>query len=197
MSERPAGALEIRSARQVGVSFPNRTIELVVMPYEEETLVEYKGRMVTEVCSAGAFDGIERRANRVRVNLDHDIGRTIGRAVAFHPSRTDGLVAEVRIANTQLGNDALELAADECLDASAGFLPMPGGEKWETRSRRRINKAWLGHIAMTSVPAYEGSRVLDVRQAGAVTLPEAPAARPNLEAYYASLLEERYALLDR
>ena len=35
------------------------------MPYEQETLVERDGRMVFEVCSAGAFDGIERRANRI------------------------------------------------------------------------------------------------------------------------------------
>ena len=42
--QQPAGQLEYRAATQIGVSFPHRTIELVVMPYEEETLTEYKGR---------------------------------------------------------------------------------------------------------------------------------------------------------
>ena len=102
MSEQPAGELEYRSATQIGVSFPKRSIELIVMPYETETAVPYEGRVVREIVSRGAFDGIERRANRVRVNRDHDVTRTIGRALAFHPSREEGLVAELRIASTVL-----------------------------------------------------------------------------------------------
>jgi len=192
----PKGELEFRHAKQIGVSFPDRTIELVAMPYEEETLVEWQGRMVTEICSAGAFDGIERRANRVRVNRDHDLTRTVGRAIAFHPSRIDGLVAEIRIAQTPLGDETLTLADEGILDASAGFLPMPGGEKWETRSRRRLNKCWLGHIAMTPDPAYESARVLAVRQAAAVIANERPAP-PNLDALRDALLSERYSELEK
>ena len=133
------------------------------MPYEETTLVEYEGRMVEEVVSRGAFDGIERRPNRVKVNRDHDVTRTCGRTIAFHPGRDEGLVAEVRIAKTPLGDETLELAADGILDASAGFLPLPGGMRWETRARRRLSKLWLGHIGMTPDPAFEGARVLAVR----------------------------------
>src|SRR5262245_48632740 len=129
----PTGELRWRTAQQIGVSFPERTIELVVMPYETEALVGYSGRMVKETIARGAFDGIERRANRVRVNRDHDVKRTVGRAVSFHPSREEGLVAELRIAQTPLGDETLTLADEDMLDASAGFLPMPGGEKWEGR----------------------------------------------------------------
>lgn len=194
----PAGQLEYRAARQLGVNFPERTIELVVMPYEEETLVEYQGRMVTEICTAGAFDGIERRANRIKVNRDHDLTRTVGRALSLHPSRKEGLIAEVRIAQTPLGDETLTLADEEILDASAGFLPMPGGEKWETRSRRRLNKCWLGHIAMTPDPAYESARVLSVRNAAAVIKEaEALVATPHLDQLRADLLAERYARLDQ
>src|SRR4029077_6248918 len=82
-TERPTGQLLFRSATQIGVNYPDRIIELVVMPYETETLVERDGRMVREIISRGAFDGIERRANRIRVNRDHDVTRTIGRAVAL------------------------------------------------------------------------------------------------------------------
>jgi phage head maturation protease len=57
----------------------------------------------------------------------------------------------------------LALAADDCLDASAGFRVLPGGETWEGRSRRRIVKAWLDHIALTPDPAYTDARVLAVR----------------------------------
>ena len=167
--------LRYRSAEQIGVSYPDRTIELIVMPYEKETVVAHQGRMVTEVCARGAFDGIERRANRIRVNRDHDVKRTCGRAVMFYPQRPEGLVAKVRIAQTELGDETLTLADEEMLDASAGFLPMPGGEKWETRSRCRLTKCWLGHIAMTPDPAYETARVLAVRHQEKTVDAERPA----------------------
>jgi HK97 family phage prohead protease len=163
VSERPDGPLEIRSAQLADVSFPRRLIELVVMPYESETVVPHEGRLIREVCSRGAFDGIERRANRVRVNRDHQVTRTVGRAVAFHPSREVGLVAELRIAQTPLGDETLTLAEDGILDASAGFAIFPGGESWPERDLRRLSRVWLGHVAMTPDPAYADAQVLAVR----------------------------------
>ena len=191
MTDQPAGELRYRAAKQIGVDFPHRIIELVVMPYEEETLVEYKGRMITEVCSRGAFDGIERRANRVKVNRDHEIRRTVGRALAFHPSREEGLVAELRIANTPLGDETLTLADEEILDASAGFVPMPGGERWRSRNHCRLTKCWLGHIAMTPDPAYESARVLAVRNAQAGEREEI--VTPNLDIVRAWKLQDLYS----
>jgi HK97 family phage prohead protease len=195
----PAGELRFRTAEQIGVSFPKRTIELIVMPYEQEALVPHpdkSGRMVYEVISRGAFDGIERRANRVRVNRDHYHPDTtvVGRAVAFHPSRQEGLVSEVRIAKTPLGDETLQLADEECLDASAGYLPMAGGEKWESRKRFRVSRAWLGHIALVSEPAHEGARVLAVRgkQEGELEA----VATPNLAAFELKRLQDAYAAID-
>ena len=176
--QRPAGELWFRSSQLVDVSFAERTIELIVVPKETPTLVGYQGRMVHESIVRGAFAGIERRANRVRVNREHERLQTIGRAVRFHPSRDEGLVSEVKIAKTPLGDETLELAADGCLDASAGFMPMPGGMEWLDRSAYRISKAWLGHIAMTAEPAYEGARVLAVRSAGE----SVASSTPNLDA---------------
>jgi len=184
--------LRFRHAEQVGVDFPNRTIELIVTPYEQEALVPFDGRLVTEIFSRGAYDGIERRANRIRVNRDHDVTRTVGRAVTLHPSRDEGLVAEIRIARTELGDETLALADDGCLDASAGYLPMAGGEKWENRSRVRVTKAWLGHIAMTPDPAYESARVLAVRSLRDTPEPVAIVATPNLDLVRAWQLEDRY-----
>jgi HK97 family phage prohead protease len=185
--------MRLRSAELLGVSFPERTIELIVTPYEQEATVPFEGRMVTEIFSRGAYDGIERRANRIRANRDHKAERTVGRAVSFHPSRDEGLVAVVRIANTELGDETLALADDECLDASAGYLPMPGGEHWETRNRVRIRKAWLGHIALVPEPAYEGARVLAVRGKGERA---APTATPNLDSLRLAELERLYSELD-
>jgi HK97 family phage prohead protease len=196
MSEQPTGELRFRHSTVSDVSFPERTIELVVMPYEEETLVEHKGRMIREVIARGAFDGIQRRANRIKVNRDHQESKVVGRAVAIHPSREEGLVAELKISNTPLGDETLTLADDGVLDASAGYLPMPGGEKWLTRSSVRILKGWLGHIAMVAEPAYEGARVLAVRNADERKAGE-PTPTPNLDQVRAWLLEEQFQKLEK
>lgn len=187
----PPGELWHRHAELLEVSFPDRTLELVVMPYETATLVGWQGRMVSETIARGAFDGIERRANRVRVNRDHELARTVGRAVAFYPSRQEGLVAEVKIAHTELGDETLTLADDGILDASAGFRPMPGAMRWADRSGYRVTKAWLGHIAMTPDPAYEDAKVLAVRSAAAGGVPVSET--PNLDLVRGWLLDDRVA----
>lgn len=202
--------LEIRSKEHgvevVGVSFPDRTIELVVMPYEHPATIHEPGRSYEEVVSRGAFDGVEARAGRVRANRDHDVTRTIGRVVAFHPSRQDGLVAELRVANTDLGTETLNLADEGCLDASAGFSLMrdkdgkvvPGAEVWESRSRRRLNRLWLGHVALTPEPAYETAKVLSVRSEG-VTGPHrhGSAATPNRDRILLAQQRQQLAEINR
>lgn len=191
--EAPAGTLRFRSAEQIGVSFPKRTIELVVTPYETDAYVPWDdGRMVFESFERGAFEGIERRANRIRVNRDHNLERTVGRALALHPSRAEGLVAEIRIAKTELGEETLALAADDCLDASAAYRPMPGGERWEGRTRCRVTKAYLGHIALTPDPAYAEAKVLAVRHQGE---PGEELQTPNLDQVRGWLLEEKFQQL--
>jgi HK97 family phage prohead protease len=163
--------LRFRTAQVAEVSFPKRQVDLVVMPYETDTLIVERGKTFTEIVSRGAFDGIEARNDRVRVNRDHDLKRTVGRAIRFHPSTTEGLLAEIHISQTELGDETLTLADDGVLDASAGFgllrdkagRVVPNAEVWETRNRVRLNRLFLGHIALTPDPAYESARVLAVR----------------------------------
>jgi phage head maturation protease len=189
--------LEYRTAEVVEVSFPKRTIELIVMPYEKPTVVPYRGRYVTEVCSRGAYDGIEQRKD-VKVNLHHDIEQTCGRATAFHPSRAEGLVAELYLSRSARGQDALHDADDGLLGGSAAFALLvdengtvyPDAEVWETRDMRRLNKLYLGHIALTPEPAYKDAEVLAVRKTVAVP------AMPNREKLEVERLREEYAILD-
>src|SRR6185295_2519949 len=101
--QQPRGVIELRSAQLVEVRYPERIIEIIAMPYEQLAVVEHpvgSGRLVREVCERGAYEGVQRRANRVKVNRDHDIQRTVGRCRALHPSRVEGLVAEMKIAAT-------------------------------------------------------------------------------------------------
>jgi HK97 family phage prohead protease len=179
----PRGRMEFRSAEQIGVSVDARTIDLIVMPAEEEALVVHEGRLVKEIVSHGAFAGTENRAGRVKVNRDHDLTRLVGKAVSLDPFSEAGLVGTLKIAKTELGNETLELAREEVLDSSAGFIPTAEGEHWETRSRRRISSAWLGHIALVSEPAYEGARVLSVRsdRASVASAVDTGSATPNLD----------------
>jgi HK97 family phage prohead protease len=191
---RPLGVIEVRSAQLVEVRYPERVIEIIAMPYEQEAVVEHDGRLIREVCTRGAYEGVQRRANRIKVNRDHDITRTVGRCRALFPSRTEGLVAEMKIAATPLGDETLALAEDGILDASAGFLPFPGGEQWlEGRSLRRLLKCWLGHIALVPDPAYEGANLLALRAAvDRHPSNPSPVSTPNLDSLRLWELEQRF-----
>jgi len=187
--------IEIRDATHVvDVSFPKRQIELVVMPYETEAQVQHRGRWIREIVSRGAFEGLDAERRRIMVNRGHIIDKVVGKAIQFHPSRDEGLVAEVRIAKTAEGDETLALADEGLLNASAGFGVPDGGETWPERSLRRLNRLWLDHIAMTPAPAYEGTNVLAVREQDRVVAPAA--ARPNLEVVYGWRLADRYAKIE-
>ena len=124
--------IEIRASQLADVSFPKRMIELIVMPYATETQGAVKGKMVGEIVSRGAFDGIEKRAGQIRANRDHSWERPVGKHIGLHTSRKEGLVADIRISGTPLGEETLTLCDDGLLDASAGFklVRRPDGDVW-------------------------------------------------------------------
>jgi HK97 family phage prohead protease len=191
--------IEIRSAHQVDVNFPKRMIELIVMPYESPGEVEHRGRLITEVVSRGAFANINASRRRISVNRDHLIPEVIGKAVALHPSRQEGLVAEIKISGSDIGERSLIQASEGLLDASAGFMlkrNRPDAEVWETRNRRRLNHLWLHHIALTPDPVYEDARVLAVRNQSTVPLQrQGQPATPNIDLVRGWQLEDAYARL--
>jgi phage head maturation protease len=168
--------IEFREASVTGVNFDQRVIEMVAVPYEEEATIEYRGEMWRESFMRGAFDGIEKRPNRVRANRGHDKERTVGKAINFWPSRQEGLVAEVRIAATPLGDETLMLANEDMLSCSAGF-GVRGSDQILSRPFRKIKRAFLDHLAFVESPAYNGARVLSVRSDG---LPVNTADLPQL-----------------
>jgi HK97 family phage prohead protease len=179
--------IEYRTASAVEVRHAQRTIDLIAVPYNEDTQVLRRGRFVTESIDPGAFSGVH---GDVTVNRTHDPEQPLGRVVSLHPNDPRGLRAELRIARTATGDEVLELADDGLLSPSVGFTPLlPGGEEWTPdRSRVRVTRAKLVHIAMTGDPAYRGARVLSVRSAD--ELP-APVATPNLDRIRLELLAER------
>jgi phage head maturation protease len=184
--ETPRAPIEFRNSTVAGVNFAQRLIDVVVVPYEESALVEYRGELWNESFERGSFDGIEKRPNRVRANRDHDDRRLVGKAVRFHPSRTEGLVSEVRISQTSLGDETLALADDEVLSVSVGFAARGKDQVFDRRAMtRRIKRAFADHISFTPVgqQAYAGAGVLAVRHslqpAGAEVLQKLDT--PNLD----------------
>ncbi len=156
--------VEFRESNIADVKFAQRIIDLIVVPYDEQALIEYRGQLWKESFQRGAFDGIEKRPNRVRANRDHDDHRVIGKALKFWPSREDGLIAEVRASQTPLGDETLTLADDGILSASVGFAARGRDQEFDRKNMtRRIRKAFVDHIAFTPNAAYTGAGVLAVR----------------------------------
>lgn len=203
VDERPKAPVELRTAAVDNIDFRERVITVIAAPYEQEALVEYRGEMWREVFTRGAFDAVMDRPNRVRANRDHNKTRTVGKIVQFLRGRDEGLVTEVKIAKTELGDETLALADDDCLSASVGFAVRPSDQALDRRTRlRRVNVAILDHLAFVEDPAYVGAEVLGVRgnQADFAAAAVHPPRTPNLDqelAEMAALSEWSKARLNR
>jgi HK97 family phage prohead protease len=154
-------AIEIRAAAVADVSIEKREIVARVAPYEAATTVTIRGKRVREMFATGAFDNVATQTNTIRLNLDHKAERVIGKAVEWDTSNLDGLIGTFKVARTTLGDEALEMAADDLLDTSVGFGVVR--ESWPQADMRVVHEGWLDHVALTSMPAYPGARVLGVR----------------------------------
>lgn len=186
--------LEYRVATPVGVRHLERVIDLIACPYNETARVfrRRQARWVDEEFDRGAFAGV---SGDVFVNRAHDVERPLGRVIRFHPGDERGLRTELRIAKTAEGDDVLELADEGLLSASVGFAIPAGGERWsEDRSRVKVTKALLEHIAMTADPAYTQARVLAVRSNADGAAPSVRVATPNLDRLRLEMAAERLGL---
>lgn len=183
----PVGAfdhgIEIRSAGLADVNVKQRLIDVIAAPYDQLATVMVRGKLWQEQFLRGAWDGIEKRSGAVRVNREHLIGDTVGKVVHFDPNHPDGLLARVKIATTSRGDDTLELADEDMLSASVGYGAKPSDVLHDRRNGiRSVKRAILHHLAMVEDPAYEGARVLEVRDHGLQLQPELdPAATPILD----------------
>ena len=187
------------SGRVADVS--KRVITVIAVPYDEDTEInEPDGRQYVESFDRKAFDGITTRTNRIPVNRDHDGGRLVGKVLAFHPTRREGLVAELRMTpDVPLADETLAFARDDVLGASISFGAAPTDIEWfDQGRRRRVMRARLNHIALTPEPAYAGAAVLDVRHRPVVV--GDPSATPLLDAvlaeWAADELRSRFKFID-
>lgn len=192
MNDTERGPVEIRAATIEQVSYPDRTIDLIVVPYDEWAEVEYRGRIIEESFAPGAFGAVRKRARKFTVNLEHDPERWVGSVIDLDAANERGLRSRLRMRRTPEGDQALDDAADGLLGGSVGFACAPSHFSWVSETRRRIHQAFLDHIGLTATPAYVGAEVLEVRRAPMITRPEDVSATPNLDRVLAELAELNY-----
>lgn len=168
-------SVETRSdgVRIDGVDFGQRIITVLAVPYEHPTLVPYRKEVYSEVFSRSAFNGIESQNRKIPATAaleipapNHAGGRLVGRVIKSDPYGQDGLVSEIKISRTPQGDDTLELAADEALWPSIGFMvknPKFDEELDRYKKTRRVNRAFLDHLAFVGQPAYDGAKILAMR----------------------------------
>lgn len=191
------GPIEHRESAVANVNFPERIIEVIVAPYDEEAVVEYRGDLWKESFERGAWDALADRPEQksVKAIRDHDRTRLVGKAIRFEPSRQEGLVADVKIAKTDLGDETLALADDGIIGVSAGFAAALRDQVFDkTKMTRRVKKAFLDHVAFVGNPAYQGAAVVNIRSDGreAAELPKLiTPALDELIAWQQSRIERR------
>jgi len=145
--------------------------------------------MVVETVAPGAFDGIETREEHVSANRDHNYERTFGKVVSYRSTDPFGLIANIYVSDTPLGNETLQLAADGVLKGSVGML-VRRSDQLVKKGFRRIKRAFLDHVSLVPNPAYKGAGVLAVRQEQGLPAEDegAPLApTPNLDKVMALL----------
>lgn len=188
--------VETRSATVTNVDFTERVIEVIAIPYDQETVVPYRGEMIRESVAPGAFDGIGGRDEHVTANREHNYERSFGKVVGYRTDDPRGLIARIKASATPLGDETLQLAADGVLRASVGMV-VRRSDQIVRDGLRRIKRAFLDHLSMVPNPAYPGAEVLAVRQGQQDEAQGQPAPpTPNLDGILAdpviaALLEGR------
>jgi HK97 family phage prohead protease len=156
-----------------------RTLAGIVAPFDTPTEIhDYDGRY-TELIDRHAFDVTirERGPDRVKLLAMHDSKNLpIGRATVLRPEAR-GLFGEMRISETDKGDEVLTLVRDGALDGlSIGFRSIR--DRWSPdKSIRTQLEIKLEEISVVAFPAYEKARIEAVR---AATTPHLIAARRRL-----------------
>lgn len=183
--------IETRSADMCDMNFEERIITVIAVPYEQATKVMFRHEPWDEVFSRSAFNGFDPQKRRIPVTAclevpdhNHSGGRLVGRIVQTYPDKQDGLIADLKISRTDIGQETLELARDGAISPSLGFMVKNPyqDEILDRRNKvRRVNRAFIDHLAFVAEPAYPGAKVLATRSDG---IPEAdfpPAERPIID----------------
>jgi HK97 family phage prohead protease len=159
---------QLTSALAVRDDGDGRTLHGPLLPWGVEARVVDRGRLVTETFERGALADVRPASVPLTALHPRDAGTLpIGVMVEFE-DRADAAHGAWHVSKTAVGDEVLELARDGVpLGLSIGFAEVPGGSRWSVdRQRVTRTRATLDHVAVVRVPAYEGARVVGVRDEG-------------------------------
>jgi HK97 family phage prohead protease len=157
---------DVTSALHVREGGDGRVLFGALLPWGIEAQVMDRGRLVTETFQRGALADVD--PGRVPLTARHPRdGETLPIGVTVElEERADAAWWAGRVSTTALGDEVLALARDGVpLGLSVGFLEVPGGSRWLSRTRVVRTRAQLDHVAVVRVPAYAGAAVAGVRAA--------------------------------
>lgn len=155
-----------------------RRIDAIAVPYNTFATVS-GGQQVQFMPGSLPVDG-----KPPRVFMYHDSTLPIG-IVSERVDTPEAMLASMKISKTQLGNEALILAADGVFDVSVGVNPV----EYTTDDAGRITVTaadWI-ELSLVPTPAFAGATITEVAaQADAepdeATTPEVPEEEPTVEA---------------
>jgi HK97 family phage prohead protease len=154
-----------------GVDGEGRTIDGVCVPYDEISYLT--PNPAGERVLRGAFaKSVQQQASKVFLFRGHDHAHPVGRAVRFE-DRPDGLYGSFSVRRSVLGDEVLADVREGYLPAmSVGFKPVQArrGRDGETE----VVEAQLKEVSLLPLGAYEGAKVLALREADVMRTPTAP-----------------------
>lgn len=150
--------MQYRSLEVRNIDLEGRTIELIVAPYGEPAVM---GAGRSEQYAAGVFGELEGRTTPLKLETGpNHAGPVVGRSVSFDDTPGE-LRATFVVSETRDGDDALTLARDGALGASAGFLMLEAADLGDGLTEVRSGD--LREVTLTGVPAHLGAGVVAVR----------------------------------
>jgi HK97 family phage prohead protease len=167
--------LEVRS------SGDGRTVHGIAVPFDAPTEIADAYGHYVEMFRRGSFTKtIAERGSRVKFLTLHDRGRLpVGRAVLLREDAA-GLYAELRVSQTQAGDELLALIGDGAVDAlSVGFIPVQDRWSKDKTQVERVEVA-LREISAVTEPAYAAALIGGVRSNTLTISADAAARRLRL-----------------
>lgn len=137
----------------------DRDVFGILVPFGVASEVQDPGsRPYLEKFRMGSFSRtIRERGNRIKVCVSHDRRNPIGRFHALE-ERPEGLWGSARIAQTERGDEALELVRDGVFDGwSVGFAPI-SNEQMRGGGVERL-ECRLSEASLCGFPQHEGALV--------------------------------------
>ena len=156
-----------------------RTVDVRVVPFGERIKHNDglgglpRGEWYEEEWMPGVFDHQVDAAHRLLANFEHEpgLGNVVGKGIALRSEPGDGYHATFRILDGSDGDKLLQLIPDVVDMVSLEARPMKSVRS-ATGVVQRV-KAHLAGIAFTRFGAYQGAKVLAVREEAASVVDEA------------------------